>query len=303
MRVLTKVALGALINRSPKGINMFLEEKHMQYLSGEVIGSPQVWDSEFLHYNHGAPCEIELWLKQFGIEKGFDPAAKYVVASVLDLVVKFMKDAKEKFFERDGGIFKRSLHENAFETNIDGLYQILLKGKPSEIIQGYHDEHKNLKMYVSKDEIDLNTFESPIESSYVMDLHLPDASAEVEEEISIFKGMKVDYHGDMTSVGSAGVITKFKIDSKGAEAKQAAYMTLYACGAVAEPIPKRTRRIEVIDGNYFVYITFNDQLAFAVEIEPTDFIEGEGEVQFYESKEPSLVYPENCTTIEELYNL
>ncbi|MBU2895677.1 hypothetical protein [Vibrio hepatarius] len=67
----------------------------------------------------------------------------------------------------------------------------------------------------------------------------------------------------------------FKMDAKGVEAKQAAHMgMLSACAMI--PTTKRHPRVGVIDSNFFVYITVKSKLAFAIEVEPSDFVEGKG---------------------------
>lgn len=288
MKVLTKVALGALINRLPEGVHLRLEDKHNQYLASEFIGEPTVWDSEFTHYKHGRVEEVEAWLKSFGFNKSFDQSSQFVIASVLELIVKFQKEAKQKFFKHNDVVYKRSFHDTARETNVDGLYEVSLRGEKIDFIThtDLYRENEDLKFYVSRELVPFDVFKNDIYVTHLMDLHLPDVDAELEEDVPVFKGMGVNYFGSDQTVGSAGVITKFTLDSKGAEAKQAAYMTTFSSCCGIPRAETRHRRIEVIDAAFVVYITYKGELAFAVEVEPSDFVQGDGEVEEFSSREP-----------------
>lgn len=286
VKVLTKVALGGLVNRPPQNVELHLEDKHKEYLSTQFIGESDVWDSEYMHYKHGLPSIVTEWLQGFGIDKSFD--SDFVIASVIDLVMKFRSEGEEKFFEKDGSVYKRALHRSAKETQHSDLFKIPLRGdevrwgEPSKLL-GYA-EHEDLCLYISRNAQDTSVFENPISENEDMILHVPYVEANFEEVISEFEGMSCSYDGKEAKIGEAGVITMFKMDAKGAEAKQAAYMgMLSACAMI--PKTKRHPRVEVIDSNFFVYITVKSKLAFAIEVEPSDFVEGQGVPEHFESKD------------------
>lgn len=288
MKVLTKTALGGLINRVPEGIELHLEDKHLQYLDSQYIGDGDIWDAEFTHYKQGEPDVVTEWLSSFGIKKSFEPDSEYVIASVLDLIMTFQSEAEEKFFAIDEKTYKRSKHSNAFETKTEGLYCIPLEGEKHSLGNlNLHMPSENLRLYVSSTEQQPCLFDSAIQITHKMDLHVPDVESEFEEDIDAFNGMKVTCHGETKDVGSSGVITKFAMNNKGAEAKQAAYMSMVTSGCLGINLaPIRHRRIEVIDSNFYVYVTYKDKLAFGVMLDKEDFVQGCGEIEEVVSREP-----------------
>lgn len=287
MKVLTKVALGGLINRLPDNAQLFPQQKQTDYLATQFIGEEIVWDSEYMHYKHGDPIEVSQWLQSFGIEKEFD--SEFVIASVIELLMKFRSEGKEKFFEINDQVFKRAFHEQAEETQYNDLFKLPLRGEEVMSTFGSGDpiplgyaQHADLAFYISRNEQDFSRFDGEIEVLERMHLHVPYAEAELDEHLEAFVGMPCNFDGKLGTVEEAGVITIFKMDAVGAEAKQAAYMGMLSACAMA-PVERRHPRVEVIDGNFFVYITVKGRLAFAVEIEPTDFVEGCGVVEQFES--------------------
>ncbi|MCY9861164.1 hypothetical protein OTK49_01295 [Vibrio coralliirubri] len=280
MKVLTKVALGGLINRLPENVQLFPKEAQTEYLATQFIGEGVVWDSEYMHYKHGDPVEVSEWLKTFGIDKSFSP--EFVIASVIELLMKFRHEGSEKFFELDGNVYKRAFHKYAEETQYPDLFKLPLRGE--EIMSNFssmpsfrmgYAQHADLAFYISRNPQDFSRFDDELEGRELMHLHVPYAEAELDEKLEAFIGMPCRFDGKDGVVQDAGVITLFKMDAKGAEAKQAAFMSMVSACAMA-PVERRHPRVEVIDDNFYVYITVKGSLAFAVEIESTDFIEGQG---------------------------
>lgn len=286
MKVLTKVALGGLVNRVPQNVKLHLEDKHKEYLDSQFIGEEDVWGSEYMHYKHGLPNIVTEWLKGFGVNKSFD--SDFVITSVIDLVMKFRKEGEEKFFKMEGSVYKRALHRSAKETQHADLFKIPLRGdevrwgEPSRLL-GY-TEHQDLCLYISRNAQDTSIFENQINEAELMVLHVPYAEATLEEVVGEFEGMSCSYDGKDAEVGEVGVITMFKMDAVGAEAKQVAYTGMVSAGAML-PETIRHPRVEVIDSNFFVYITVKSKLAFAIEVEPSDFVEGKGVPEHFESKD------------------
>ncbi len=285
MKVLTKTALGALVERTPDDVNLHMEKSHVDFLNAQFKGCDAVWDSEYMHYKFGDPGVVSSWLKEFGFDKEFGLETEFVMAAVIELLMKFKEPAAERIFSKNGETFKRALHEGAYETTDSDIFTIPLFGEIKEFksefsggLGSFTTEHEDLKIYISNHLQPFDKFNGELSRTFTMDLHVPFAEAELEESLDEFKGMKATVLGEDCEVSEAGVITKFKIDCKGAEARQAAFIGMMVSACMSIPTEKRHKRVEVIDGNYYVYITIRDNLAFAVEIETEDFVEGKGRV-------------------------
>jgi len=229
-------------------------------------------------------------LSQFGVSKKLDPSSEFVIASILDLVLKFRDEGKPKFFDHGGEVIRRSYHPSANETSYDDLFEIPVRGNPVSMPSGKligYAPHASLRVFISRSPQDLTRFDKAIEGTHRMELHLPYAEAVFEESIESLAGVPAIFDGKDGDVGETGVFTKFKIDAQGAEAKQAAFMSI-ATASLGMPRQVRVPRVEVIKSNYFVYITVSEKLAIGLEVEPSDFVAGDGIVERFASR-PSFI--------------
>ncbi len=299
MKVLTKVALGGLLNRLPEETALLLGEEHTQYLESEFLGSGVVWDSGLLKYKDGDAETVSNWLRENDVNKVFPETTDYVLASLLNASVSFSRPADEKFFELSGEIYRRSFHRAAYETGHGDLFQISVR-QPEGIELAVQDEGEascplrtvkaswgrdsDVKLYVSRrnlmGEVDFNS----IARGAVMELHVPYCKSCEEETVNELSGLTLVKDGVPREVSETEIITDFCMDNKGAKVKQAALMS-FATGSLGMPREVRHPRIEVIGEGFFVYMTYLGALFFAAQIDESDFVVGDGEPEYFESRD------------------
>lgn len=279
MEVLTKTALGAVLNRLPEDVEVFLTKKQTDYLSSQYLGSDLCWDSEFMNYKDGCPVTVAEWLKGFDIDKSFDPSVSYVLAALLHMKVTFLKDAEEKFFSKNGDVYKRAYHDNAYETDVDGLYELRVNQEGEGSIFGASD----LRVFVSREIIDFEVLDRRINSTHVMDLHVPYVDSEVRQTIPEMTDFTLIKSGSKYTVSDTELISMLEMDNKGARVRQAALLSAIS-GSAGVPKYRRHPRVEVFDGPYVIYFTYKDNLMFSASLTEGDFVKGDGIPELVESR-------------------
>lgn len=279
MDVLTKTALGAVLNRLPNDVELFLQKKQTDYLAEQYLGSGVCWDSEFMNYKDGSPVVVSEWLKGFEIEKSFDPSVSYVLAALLHMKVTFIKDAEERYFGKDGVIYKRAYHDNAYETEVDGLFELRVHQGGECGVSGARD----LRVYVSKESVELGALDNNITSTHRMDLHIPYIDAEVRQTIPEMSGFTLMKSDRKYTVSDTELISMLEMDNKGARVRQAALLSAISASA-GMPRYRRHPRVEVFDSSYVIYFQYKNNLMFAARVNQGDFVQGNGKPDLVESR-------------------
>ncbi|CAH7361325.1 conserved hypothetical protein [Vibrio chagasii] len=283
MEIITNTALGGLINITPDFVTLLPNKEQKAYLEQIYTGEADVWASDLLDYKHGTGKQVSDWMRDRGFSPTFNEKSPFAMAAFLEVVTKWLHKPEESLFKLDGEIYQRAIHTKAMEIVGDpSLVELELSGgKPTLInmsgeVLEYFKKHETLRLFVSTELKELSTFNTAITQGREMELHLPYAESSMENEIEELCGMNAILFGEEAEVDNVHVTTKFRIDNLGAKAEQMASMAMCYSGCLMPQTRVWEHRIDVIDRDYYCYITLNDKLAFAVKIETDDFISGTG---------------------------
>ncbi|ELP6119233.1 hypothetical protein QTV43_000373 [Vibrio vulnificus] len=294
MIVNTFLPLGDLLYNPPADVEFLFSESDQSKLAKINTGSPDLFGNELIERIHGSPSVVTEWVESKGFKSTLSDDADFGMAALLSILVKFKTPAEECIFAIGQKRYKRAFHSKALETSVSKLFEVPLLGEIAKLDCPFRNkkievanEHENLRIYFSKNPIDELEFSEPITRSHEMDLHIPFVEACHQQSFEEIKGLKAKVCGMDMKVDSCDVETRLSLNATGAEVKQMAIlgMQLSACMA---PVKVRQRRIEVIDGEYYCYITFNDNLMFSAKITKDDFVEGEGRIKHFASREPYI---------------
>nr|CAH7338104.1 conserved hypothetical protein [Vibrio chagasii] len=294
MKVKTFLPLGDLLYNPPSEVKFLFSDADKKTLNKINFGSSELFGNELIERIHGDPKIVTEWVESKGFTSTLTEDADFGMAALLSILVKFKTPAEECIFAIGKDKFKRAFHSTALETNIPELFEIPLLGDIEKLDCPFRkeqievaQEHPNLRIYFSKKPIDLQAFYEPIERSFEMDLHVPFVEACQQQSFKEIEGIKAEVYGLEMEVNSCDVETRLSLNATGAEVKQMAIlgMALSACMA---PVKVRQRRIEVIDGQFHCYITYDNHLLFSAQVDTDDFVKGEGRIKHFASREPFI---------------
>lgn len=250
---LTYIPLAKLVNNLPDDVSLQLSADAQAFLAEQFTGAPDLAADDYLHYKDGVPAVVNEWGRGFDLELGLDPEGDYALATILHIAMKWRQKAEAITLQIDRTPYQAANHDNAWRTNIEGLYQIPVK-------------EDGLTFLVSAERINLDMIDESVFQTEEIELSVPLVSMKTEENLSpVFEGTIANVNGEAMICSSVKVLTELEMDLAGAEVKQAATMMLMR-GCLGPSKPHI-----VINKAFYAYVKVKDKLVFAAKIDKDSF--------------------------------
>lgn len=261
-KTLTQIPMGSLKKFIEENFeNIYFSEKAETFFQNEFLGDIANLE-DLISLKSGSPEEVSKWLADnYGLK--LDAKGDYVIASVLFFALNFVKKATAEIIEGVDNKFKGGLHKKCvgFQNDDDKyLIELNVEDKRFNVFVSEHSFDNNIFN-------DINLFETYFKPKKDVNLTLPLVNFEEKMDLTdTFKGSSMVKKDDKEyyEITDAKSITLLNLGLDKVEVKQASVMSL-------------TRGISftldmVINDDFFIYIVYNNKLAFASKMLKEDFL-------------------------------